>query len=110
MNNRLLRVAGSASAKTCSGVTLCGLQSIVTSRSCRGRVAGWLESGAMSPRAQNAGVQAEGWHVAPVSGSVCGGTGVGAGHVWFARAIAGIERTRATAAKRTVLLAFPIFL
>jgi hypothetical protein len=60
MNSRLWPVTGSASAKTCTGATLCGLQSSVTSRSWRGWVAGWLASAAMSPRVQNPGVHALG--------------------------------------------------
>ena len=44
----------SASAKTCSGATVCGLQSIRTSRSCSACVAG-VESGKMSPRLHRSG-------------------------------------------------------
>jgi hypothetical protein len=69
MNNLLFPAGGVASAKTCSGVTLCGLQSSVTSRSWSGRVAAWLPSGAMSPREQKFGVQELGWHILPLTGS-----------------------------------------
>lgn len=81
MKSLLLLVAGSASANTCSGETLCGLQSRVTSRSWSGRVATCPASGAISPREQKFGVHALGWQVFPLSGSVNGGTGLGEGHV-----------------------------
>src|ERR1043165_9948229 len=76
MNSWLFPPAfGSASAKICSGGTLRGLQASVARRSCSGRVAGSVLSGAMSPRAQKLGVHVVGWH----GGGIV--TGVGAGHV-----------------------------
>src|SRR5437879_6572146 len=82
MNSRLRPPAfGSASAKTCSGGMLCGLQSSVASLSCKGCVDGSRPSGPMSPRAQKFGVHALAWQVLPVSGSVCGGTDIGAAQV-----------------------------
>src|SRR5712691_6234645 len=72
MNNRLL---GSASANTCSGGTLCGLQSRVVRRSNSDRVAASRDSGRISPRATNPDVHLLGWQpvsllVAALSGSV----------------------------------------
>src|SRR5262245_55997308 len=101
MNSWLLRLTGSASAKTCSGAMLCGLQSRVTSRSWSGCVAAWLDSGAMSPREQNPGVQALGWQVPS------GGTAVGAGQTCAARAGAG---TRLGSPHAATSSALPILL
>src|SRR5262249_10383072 len=78
---------------------LWGLQSSVTSRFWSGRVAAWLASGAMSPRVQNPGVHALGLHIFPLSGSTCGGTGVGDGQVWAALAAAGIRIARPSATR-----------
>src|SRR5262245_5950194 len=78
---------------------LWGLQSSVTSRFWSGRVAAWLASGAMSPRVQNPGVQVLGLHIFPLSGSTCGGTGVGDGQVWSALAAAGIRIARPSATR-----------
>src|SRR5262249_27255834 len=76
---------------------LWGLQSSVTRRFWSGRVAARLASGAMSPRVQNPGVHALGLHIFPLSGSTCGGTGVGDGQVWSALAAAGIRIARPSA-------------
>src|SRR5260370_31686791 len=78
---------------------LWGLQSSVTSRFWSGRVAAWLPSGAMSPRVQNPGVHALGLHVFPLSGSTCGGTGVGDGQIWSAPPTAGLSVARPSAAR-----------
>src|SRR5262249_35724859 len=64
-----------------------------------GRVAAWLASGAMSPRVQNPGVHTLGLHVFPLSGSTCGGTGVGDGQVWSSQEAAGIRVARPSAAR-----------
>jgi hypothetical protein len=76
MNSWLFPPAfGSASAKICSGAILRGLHESVARRSCSGRVADSVLSGAMSPRVQKLGVHVVGWH----GGDIV--TGIGAGHV-----------------------------